>query len=477
MQQPASLLPGSPEAQQQQQQTRQLHKKRCSSSPDSTLQPVQQPAAKRHAHKAGSAAGVAETGAGRAVGPLAASTAQQQEEQQGKAPAMWEQQQQQQLCNGLKAPPAGVDVIDLSQDDEGMEDAAALAAAAAAAVASRETAAFPNGRLKEQQQASKLQTKGSSRHATPPVPAAAAAAVGTRLPITPGIHEVTKPRDMQQLQALLAASPAWGFSVAFDSDSAALPRPTGRTGAAAAAVAAAAAADDDWLTDGVPVHQQQQQQQRRSKQWSWSVLGVAFSVADGCAYYVPLTRKIPGVVEAAGDPLRVGSSERLKQLWQGLADVFCSSSRGDSRGGSRGPADTSNSSSRDASIAAVAAAACACTAAVDSLVDPALAAAATTAQFSDVNLTNICPPAAAADAWGFCTTSLPNSSSSSSCVSLGATYGLKSQLAALASPPAASGFGGFVVDAAVVDVRIAAWLLQPDDKSSEEDTRGAAGRR
>jgi hypothetical protein len=228
------------------------------------------------------------------------------------------------------------------------------------------------------------------------------------------------------------------------------------------AAAEAAAADEDWLDYGLQQQQQQQQQrQRRSKEWSWSVLGVAFSVADGSAYYVPLTRKIPGVVEAAGDPRRVGSSERMKQLWQGLRDIFCNSCRKD---GSTGPASSSNS------IAAVAAAADACAVAVHAVVDPVLAAAATTGQMRDVDLSSICPAAAAADAWGF-------GSSSSSGSPMAASYGLKSQLAALASPPAASGFAGFVVEAPVVDVRVAAWLLAPDDKSTEEDGKGAAGRR
>jgi hypothetical protein len=458
----------------QQQQSRQLPRKRRSSSPDDVLQPAP-PAAKKPAlypgEQAIDAGAAAADGISRPIGLPLASISQQQTQQQSAATAL--QQRQQQGCV-VKGPPAACDFIDLSQDDDNTVEAAGPAAAAAAApavVTGCRAPAQPNRRpAEEQPQAVGQQTKGSNRQASPSQPAAAAA--GSRLPVIPGIHEVTKPRDMQQLQALLAASPAWGFSVAFDTDAAALPRPTGRSSAAAAAVAAAAAAadDDDWLTDGLPLQQQQQQQQRlrRSKEWSWAVLGVAFSVADGCAYYVPLTRKIPGVVEAAGDPVRVGSSERMKQLWQGLADIFCSS-----KGSSRGPAGSSNSSS----IAAVAAAAQACSAAVDALVDPVLAAGDVTGQVKTVDLSNVCPPAAAADAWGFGSTSLNSSSRSRSCVSTGASYGLKSQLAALASPPAASGFAGFVVDGPVVDVRVASWLLAPDDKATEEDTKGAGGRR
>ncbi|KAF6252881.1 hypothetical protein COO60DRAFT_1704095 [Scenedesmus sp. NREL 46B-D3] len=313
-------------------------------------------------------------------------------------------------------------------------------------------------------QARQLPSKRSSSSPDSSTQPEQQAAKNSRLPRVAGIHEVAKPKDMQQLQALLAASPAWGFSVAFDTDGAALPRPTGRTGVAAAVAAAAAAADDEWLLEELRQQQQgQQQRQHRSKEWSWSVLGVAFSVADACAYYVPLTRKIPGVVEAAGDPRRVGSSERLRQLWQGLADIFTSSK------------DSGSGLAGSSSIAAVAAASNACTAAVDALVAPAIAAAATTGRMQEVDLSRVCPPVAAAEAWGFGSSNL--NSSSSTCASLGASYGLKSQLAALASPPPASGFAGFVVDAPVVDVRIAAWLLQPDDKGTEEGGKGPCGRR
>jgi hypothetical protein len=55
-----------------------------------------------------------------------------------------------------------------------------------------------------------------------------------------------------------------------------------------------------------------------------------------------------------------------------------------------------------------------------------------------------------------------------------ATYALKAQLQALASPPAGSGLQGFVMHAPLVDVRIAAWLLHPDDKTCEEDRWGPA---
>jgi hypothetical protein len=58
------------------------------------------------------------------------------------------------------------------------------------------------------------------------------------------------------------------------------------------------------------------------------------------------------------------------------------------------------------------------------------------------------------------------------------TYGLKQQLKYLAQPPAASGFRGFVVSEPVVDVRVAAWMLCSDSKTTEEDQwEGKNGRR
>jgi hypothetical protein len=58
------------------------------------------------------------------------------------------------------------------------------------------------------------------------------------------------------------------------------------------------------------------------------------------------------------------------------------------------------------------------------------------------------------------------------------TYGLKQQLKYLAQPPAASGLRGFVVSGPVVDVRVAAWMLCSDSKTTEEDKwEGKNGRR
>jgi hypothetical protein len=212
----------------------------------------------------------------------------------------------------------------------------------------------------------------------------------------------------------------------------------------------------------------QQQQQQQHQLWSWSVLGVAFSVADSCAFYVPLTRQLEagssssvdaGVAAnvasaaVAGDAMRVGTGKRLQQLWDGLATIFTSSSSSSS--GSAGsntstPGQQQQQQQRsDKSVPAVAAAA------------RAVAAAAAAADAAGKPMLAASTPAAAADIW----------------LSPGpvkATYALKAQLQMLASPPVASGLQGFVLGEPLVDVRIAAWLLHADDKTCEEDRWGAA---
>ena len=53
------------------------------------------------------------------------------------------------------------------------------------------------------------------------------------------------------------------------------------------------------------------------------------------------------------------------------------------------------------------------------------------------------------------------------------TYGLKAQLAALADPPAGSGLPGLLVGhEPLLDVRLAAWVLDPDNADCEEDSWG-----
>jgi hypothetical protein len=201
------------------------------------------------------------------------------------------------------------------------------------------------------------------------------------------------------------------------------------------------------------------QQQQQQQLWSWSVLGVAFSVADSCAFYVPLTRQLKAsssssmdasvaanvaAATAAGDAMRVGTGKRLRQLWEGLTTIFTSSS---STGRSINTPGQQQCSDKSVSAAAAAArAVAAAAAAADAAGKPVLAASS---------------PAAAADIW---MTPGP----------VKATYALKTQLQMLASPPVASGLQGFVVGQPLVDVRIAAWLLHPDDKTCEEDRWGSA---
>jgi hypothetical protein len=201
-----------------------------------------------------------------------------------------------------------------------------------------------------------------------------------------------------------------------------------------------------------------QQQQQQQQLWGWSVLGVAFSVADSCAFYVPLTRQLKvsssssmdagvaanvAAATAAGDAVRVGTGKRLRQLWEGLTNIFTSSSSSSSI---NTPGQQQCSNKSVSAVAAAARAVAAAAAAADAAGKPVLAASS---------------PAAAADIW---MTPGP----------VKATYALKTQLQMLASPPVASGLQGFVVGQPLVDVRIAAWLLHPDDKTCEEDRWGSA---
>jgi hypothetical protein len=48
------------------------------------------------------------------------------------------------------------------------------------------------------------------------------------------------------------------------------------------------------------------------------------------------------------------------------------------------------------------------------------------------------------------------------------TFGLKSALLLLSDPPAASGLPGLQLGGPIVDVRVAAWLLNPGSKAVEE---------
>jgi hypothetical protein len=229
-----------------------------------------------------------------------------------------------------------------------------------------------------------------------------------------------------------------------------------------------AAADDAYEAvvdpsqdDGASRPGQQQQQQL----WSWSVLGVAFSVADSCTFYVPLTRQLktsssssstdPGAAAnaaaaaGAGDAMRMGTGKRLKQLWEGLTTIFTSNSSSSRAAGTSTPGQQQQQQQHDKSVPAVAAAA------------RAVAAAAAAAEAAGKPILGVLSPAAAADIW-----MAPGP--------VKATYALKSQLQALASPPAASGLRGFVLGEPLVDVRLAAWLLHPDDKTCEEDRWGPA---
>ncbi|KAF6260746.1 hypothetical protein COO60DRAFT_857223 [Scenedesmus sp. NREL 46B-D3] len=289
---------------------------------------------------------------------------------------------------------------------------------------------------------------------------------------------------MQQLTAALAAAPCWGFSVAYDTDHSPAPAPLmapgmalpdlpGKRGGSGSGWGSAAgsgsaggsgggfggsrvldavAGAGEAGAAGVEPSQEDgggQTGGRQQQLWSWSVLGVAFSVADGCAFYVPLTRQLkaggassvdPGAAanaaaaSAAGDAMRVGTGKRLRQLWDGLSAIFAASS---SRSSTSTPGEQQQH--QDTSVRAVAAA----------------------AQAAGKPLLGAYSPAAAAGIW---MTPGP----------VAATYALKAQLQALASPPVLSGLRGFVLRESLVDVRIAAWLLHPDDKTCEEDRWGAA---
>jgi hypothetical protein len=270
------------------------------------------------------------------------------------------------------------------------------------------------------------------------------------LPASPGITLVKDAFRMKQLVATLAAAPSWGFSLHLDEPPpSALAqgrrtssrgrtkhcRSEGRETAGAADGAAGAAAGAAAAAAGAAAS--------TSSLWRWDVLGVAFSVADGSAFYVPLCFGRPGQDMA----VRRGSCRALlQQLWAGLQAIFAA-------GGAEppqqqpqvgGPTQGHYLPDRVVELAQAARAA---------------AAAAADARAAGDDTSSGCCGGGMTDAearpW---VSPLP----------VRVTLGLKDALKLLHDPPAASGLPGLRVVAPVVDVRVAAWLLAPENGSTAE---------
>lgn len=254
------------------------------------------------------------------------------------------------------------------------------------------------------------------------------------LQASPGITYIKDPSGMQQLIATLAAADSWSFSLHLDpSDPTLNPDAAKKQARAARKQTSNSRAADRSKTAAVSTAKPTSSDRTcgKTSAWRWSVLGVAFSTAEGCAWYVPVTTgDVPGDVA-----MRSATSSRLRAVWDGLRTIF--GSRGVSTGGAAAGADCGSSSKAFASctkVPAVAAAAAACT--------PGALAAATATD----NATWLSPRP------------------------VKVTYALKSQLLMLANPPADSDLMGISVQGCVIDVRIAAWLLSPDCGKVQESS-------
>eukprot|EP00879_Flechtneria_rotunda_P023988 GHRR01025408.1.p1 GENE.GHRR01025408.1~~GHRR01025408.1.p1 ORF type:complete len:1019 (+),score=450.04 GHRR01025408.1:299-3355(+) len=288
----------------------------------------------------------------------------------------------------------------------------------------------------------------------------------------PGVTIVKDAVGMQQLQDVLSVAPMWSFSLAFDTDTGgstaavlppglALPTPPVRrsgpgdessrssrvrSNPSDSDVAVGPVPDVDWLTGSYGRQGEEKGHPEQKQSWSWSVLGVAFSLGKQGTFYVPLTSFHSGSSgNTATAAQRAGTSERLLQLWSGLKTVF---SQGHSSTGDR--------------VAAVAAAAAAAEAAAK--------AGATNAAAASMSATSAPKPVLHKAAL-IPTTQwlLPQP--------VRTTFALKQQLALLANPPPPSGLQGINIADPVIDVRLAAWLLDPDAKLMEETAWGELGQK
>jgi hypothetical protein len=264
-----------------------------------------------------------------------------------------------------------------------------------------------------------------------------------------GITVVSDGTGMRELATVLAAAPCWGFSLALDSDHAPTLSPPALAGMRLPHPAAPVGCDG---TGNALTKAPGGVANEALQQWEWSVLGVAFSVADGEAFYVPLTRTlkkgaagyVPNIAACGADAKRVGTGERLQDLWQGLARVF-------------GSAVSANGGQHDSLLSQARAGAHRVTTVVD--------AAYKQAAWERAGVSAPPPPCCSPVEW------------------LGAghgpvavTYGLKAQLAALADPPAGSGLPGLLIGhEPLLDVRLAAWVLDPDNKRTQEAGTAESG--
>lgn len=265
------------------------------------------------------------------------------------------------------------------------------------------------------------------------LPSVAPSAATSAHPALNAVKYVRTAAEMKQLEAKLLAIPCWGFAVSLDSDAGPIasvnalqgaewkvPDPKARPKKTGSGSTAAAQSDSLHLLDEEEQTQQGPQQQHV---WRWSVLGVAFSMGDNEAYYVPLlssgkSSKAAGLTDVTQ---RSSTSPRLHQLWEGIRRIFT--------------ANSSPSAGRAGGIPAIRAAGDAINAALAAVPEAgaplAVPAEAAPKQWLDPGPVKV-------------------------------TYALKHQLALLAQPPAASGLRGFVMAEPLVDVRLAAWLLEPD---------------
>lgn len=290
---------------------------------------------------------------------------------------------------------------------------------------------------------------GSSMAPPPPLPLAAQQQQQS-VPLLPAERRITTIRDaaaMERLKATLAAAPSWGFALHMHT-------PAPSAGAAAATRTRALSRKRKQQKK----KQQQEQQQHdgpaaaaaaatRTGEWRWDVLGVAFSIADGSAFYVPLywsERSEEKAVRQGPCPLVT------RQMWAGLQAIFAGSSAAQQGVDDGGNSSNSSSSvpgsylrSRMPQVAADAAA-----------VGFARQTAAGRQHERDADLNN--------------TLAAAHQQSWLSPGPLRVTYALKPMLKLLGDPPAASGLEGLQFGEPVVDVRVAGWMLSCEDRAAGE---------
>jgi hypothetical protein len=304
--------------------------------------------------------------------------------------------------------------------------------------------------------------------------------------------------SMDQLVATLSAAASWGFALHMNEPAPAKGTAAGAARACKGHASGSKASKDDTAAVAITRSAAAAAAAGGNVAWRWDVLGVAFSTADGCAFYVPLytTGGRGSSKDIAIRPSISSSSNSrvLKQMWQGVRRIFsCQQHK------SRGSGDTASKMglkgvlqasqqllqqenqqqqqqqgmvtsilgsylrSRVPELAAAATRAATATAAAAVGTASDLPSATTAG-----NTATPMAPTAAAAAAGVASDTADDTWLSPAPVAV--TFGLKAALQLLSDPPAASCLPGLVLQGSVVDVRVAAWLVSPESMVVAEST-------